>query len=52
MPGMVQEHLHAHFGAFGEGVLAPAPGLEATTAYLSMLAAIVLDGHWVKNAVD
>lgn len=39
MPGMVQAHFHAHFGAFGEGVLAPALGLEAAPGYLSMLAA-------------
>jgi imidazolonepropionase-like amidohydrolase len=39
MPGMVQGHFHSHFGAFGEGVLAPALGLEAAPAYLSMLAA-------------
>lgn len=39
MPGMVQSHFHAHFGAFGDGVTAPALGLEAAPAYLSMLAA-------------
>jgi len=39
MPGMVQCHFHSHFGAFGEGVTAPALGLEAAPAYLSMLAA-------------
>lgn len=39
MPGMVQGHFHSHFGAFGEGVLAPSLGLEAAPAYLSMLAA-------------
>lgn len=39
MPGMVQSHFHSHFGAFGEGVLAPSLGLEAAPAYLSMLAA-------------
>ena len=38
MPGMVQCHFHSHFGAFGEGVTAPALGLEASPAYLSMLA--------------
>ena len=39
MPGMVQSHFHAHFGAFGDGVRAPALGLEAAPPYLSMLAA-------------
>lgn len=39
MPGMVQSHFHAHFGAFGDGVRAPSLGLEAAPAYLSMLAA-------------
>jgi imidazolonepropionase-like amidohydrolase len=39
MPGMVQCHFHSHFGAFGEGVTAPALGLEAAPGYLSMLAA-------------
>lgn len=39
MPGMVQSHFHSHFGAFGDGVRAPALGLEAAPAYLSMLAA-------------
>ena len=39
MPGMVQAHFHAHFGAFGEGVGAPSLGLEAAPAYVSMLAA-------------
>jgi imidazolonepropionase-like amidohydrolase len=39
MPGMVQCHFHSHFGAFGDGVTAPALGLEAAPAYLSMLAA-------------
>ena len=39
MPGMVQGHFHSHFGAFGDGVRAPALGLEAAPAYLSMLAA-------------
>lgn len=39
MPGMVQCHFHSHFGAFGSGVTAPALGLEAAPAYLSMLAA-------------
>ena len=39
MPGMVQAHFHSHFGAFGDGVSAPALGLEAAPAYLSMLAA-------------
>ena len=39
MPGMVQAHFHSHFGAFGDGVTAPALGLEAAPAYLSMLAA-------------
>lgn len=39
MPGMVQTHFHSHFGAFGEGVTAPALGLEAAPPYLSMLAA-------------
>jgi imidazolonepropionase-like amidohydrolase len=39
MPGMVQSHFHSHFGAFGDGVTAPALGLEAAPAYLSMLAA-------------
>ncbi len=39
MPGMVQAHFHAHFGAFGEGVSAPALGLEASPAFLAMLAA-------------
>ena len=39
MPGMVQTHFHSHFGAFGDGVRAPALGLEAAPAYLSMLAA-------------
>ncbi|MBK7948954.1 MAG: amidohydrolase family protein [Deltaproteobacteria bacterium] len=39
MPGMVQCHFHSHFGAFGDGVRAPALGLEAAPAYLSMLAA-------------
>jgi imidazolonepropionase-like amidohydrolase len=39
MPGMVQAHFHSHFGAFGEGVTAPALGLEAAPPYLSMLAA-------------
>ena len=38
MPGMVQAHFHSHFGAFGEGVTAPALGLEATPAYLALLA--------------
>lgn len=39
MPGMVQCHFHSHFGAFGDGVRAPALGLEAAPPYLSMLAA-------------
>jgi len=39
MPGMVQTHFHSHFGAFGDGVTAPALGLEAAPPYLSMLAA-------------
>jgi imidazolonepropionase-like amidohydrolase len=39
MPGMVQSHFHAHFGAFGEGVTAPALGLEASPAFLAMLTA-------------
>ena len=39
MPGMVQTHFHSHFGAFGDGVRAPALGLEAAPPYLSMLAA-------------
>jgi imidazolonepropionase-like amidohydrolase len=39
MPGMVQAHFHSHFGAFGEGVTAPALGLEAAPPFLSMLAA-------------
>jgi imidazolonepropionase-like amidohydrolase len=39
MPGMVQSHFHSHFGAFGEGVVAPSLGLEAAPPYLSMLAA-------------
>lgn len=39
MPGMVQCHFHSHFGAFGDGVTAPALGLEAAPGYLSMLAA-------------
>jgi imidazolonepropionase-like amidohydrolase len=39
MPGMVQAHFHSHFGAFGDGVRAPALGLEAAPPYLSMLAA-------------
>jgi imidazolonepropionase-like amidohydrolase len=39
MPGMVQAHFHAHFGAFGEGVTAPSLGLERAPAYVSMLAA-------------
>lgn len=39
MPGMIQGHFHSHFGAFGDGVRAPALGLEAAPAYLSMLAA-------------
>jgi imidazolonepropionase-like amidohydrolase len=39
MPGMVQSHFHSHFGAFGEGVTAPALGLEAAPPFLSMLAA-------------
>ncbi|MCR9095801.1 MAG: amidohydrolase family protein [bacterium] len=39
MPGMVQSHFHSHFGAFGDGVSAPALGLEAAPPYLSMLAA-------------
>lgn len=39
MPGMVQSHFHSHFGAFGDGVRAPALGLEAAPPYLSMLAA-------------
>jgi imidazolonepropionase-like amidohydrolase len=47
MPGMVQSHFHSHFGAFGEGVSAPALGLEAAPAYLSMLAA-----HNAGLAVD
>jgi len=38
MPGMVQAHFHSHFGAFGDGVRAPALGLEAAPPYLSMLA--------------
>lgn len=40
MPGMVQCHFHSHFGAFGEGVTAPALGLEAAPPYLAMLAAV------------
>jgi len=40
MPGMVQAHFHSHFGAFGEGVTAPALGLEAAPPFLSMLAAV------------
>jgi len=47
MPGMVQCHFHSHFGAFGDGVTAPALGLEAAPAYLSMLAA-----HNAGLAVD
>jgi imidazolonepropionase-like amidohydrolase len=47
MPGMVQSHFHSHFGAFGDGVTAPALGLEAAPAYLSMLAA-----HNAGLAVD
>jgi len=39
MPGMHQGHFHSHFGAFGEGVSAPALGLEAAPPFLSMLAA-------------
>jgi imidazolonepropionase-like amidohydrolase len=39
MPGMIQAHFHSHFGAFGDGVTAPALGLEAAPPYLSMLAA-------------
>ncbi len=39
MPGMYQCHFHAHFGAFGEGVTAPALGLEASPAFLAMLTA-------------
>jgi imidazolonepropionase-like amidohydrolase len=39
MPGMVQCHFHSHFGAFGEGVTAPALGLEAPVPTLAMLAA-------------
>jgi imidazolonepropionase-like amidohydrolase len=39
MSGMVQSHFHSHFGAFGDGVTAPALGLEAAPPYLSMLAA-------------
>ena len=39
MPGMTQAHFHSHFGAFGDGVTAPALGLEAAPPYLSMLAA-------------
>jgi len=39
MPGMTQAHFHSHFGAFGEGVSAPALGLEAAPPFLSMLAA-------------
>ena len=39
MPGMVQGHFHSHFGAFGEGVTAPALGLEAAPPFLAMLAA-------------
>jgi imidazolonepropionase-like amidohydrolase len=39
MPGMVQSHFHASFGAFGEGVTAPCLGLEASPAYLAMLTA-------------
>lgn len=39
MPGMVQAHFHSHFGAFGDGVTAPALGLEQAPGYLSMLAA-------------
>jgi len=39
MPGMYQCHFHSHFGAFGEGVTAPALGLEAAPPYLAMLAA-------------
>jgi len=54
MPGMVQGHFHSHFGAFGEGVSAPALGLEASPAFLAMLAAknagIALD-HGYTSAV-
>jgi imidazolonepropionase-like amidohydrolase len=39
MPGMVQAHFHSSFGAFGEGISAPCLGLEASPAYLSMIAA-------------
>ncbi len=39
MPGMVQGHFHAGFGAFGSGIAAPILGLEAPAAYLGMLAA-------------
>ncbi|HJO25414.1 MAG: amidohydrolase family protein [Myxococcota bacterium] len=54
MPGMFQCHFHAHFGAFGEGVGAPALGLEGSPAYLAMLTAknagICLD-HGYTGAV-
>ena len=39
MPGMVQAHFHAQFGAFGDGIAAPALGLEASPSFLAMLAA-------------
>ena len=47
MPGTVQSHFHSHFGAFGEGVSAPALGLEASPGYLGMLAA-----HNARIALD
>lgn len=46
MPGMVQCHFHSHFGAFGDGVTAPALGLEAAPGYTAMLAA-----HNAENAL-
>jgi imidazolonepropionase-like amidohydrolase len=39
MPGMVQSHFHAGFGAFGAGTSAPILGLEASPPYFGMLAA-------------
>ncbi|MGH0028551.1 MAG: amidohydrolase family protein [Myxococcota bacterium] len=39
MPGMVQGHFHAGFGAFGGGISAPVLGLEAPATYMGALGA-------------
>jgi imidazolonepropionase-like amidohydrolase len=39
MPGMVQGHFHAGFGAFGGAIAAPVLGLEAPPTYMGALGA-------------